>query len=365
MIQEKCMECGQLAVLSKHVRKHGLTTEQYYRKWLIKPGEGFCKVCGKPTVFAGMDAKCFHPYCSNKCHNNDPEYLAIRSENRKNKTLEEKAEIRAKQIAAWTQTMGDNYTQVMAHRGFETYKQKTGYNTPWENPEVKDKCKQAWNGENSPACLDSVKTKISESTKRYFNETESERKQNKLKRLQNYCENIIAVEDGRYTYKCPDCNSETQFGNKALRTAIKWNSFKHLCSKCSCMNGTSFKERAFISYIKSLSNFDVYENDRTLLNGKELDVYLPELKLAFEFDGKYWHADDRYFKGDDIMRQKLNEEPITAKMIWEYDLNKIKLCEEKGVLLVRVKEYDWDNDINIKHKISEVIKDAERKYTKC
>lgn len=37
----------------------------------------------------------------------------------------------------------------------------------------------------------------------------------------------------------------------------------------------------------------VIRHDRTVLKGKELDIYLPDLKLAIEYNGSFWHSSDR------------------------------------------------------------------------
>lgn len=34
---------------------------------------------------------------------------------------------------------------------------------------------------------------------------------------------------------------------------------------------------------------------------------------------------------------------MTAKEIWEKDKEKDLLCKSKGIKLIRIKEYDWDN----------------------
>ena len=36
MKKEICKICGELTVLSKHIRKHNLTTKEYYDKYLKK-----------------------------------------------------------------------------------------------------------------------------------------------------------------------------------------------------------------------------------------------------------------------------------------------------------------------------------------
>lgn len=75
-----------------------------------------------------------------------------------------------------------------------------------------------------------------------------------------------------------------------------------------------------MSFIKAIYNGEVLENDRKLLNGWELDVYLPEIGLAFEYNGDYWHS--------------LPERR-------ERDAQKIIMCHSKGVELLHIWESDW------------------------
>lgn len=357
MEQEICKECGQLAVLNKHVRKHGLTTEEYYRKWLMKPGEGFCKTCGKPTRFCGLTAKCFQPYCSNKCHNTDSEYLFKRSLARKNKTPKEKAEIREKQIAAWKKSMGDDWAHQMAQHGFETYKRKTGYDTPWQNPEVRRKCEESWGGK-APAINDSVKTILSEKAKIQMAAVHDFCVKRDFENMHAKCKDIINYDGNKWTYKCPECNNETIVGYKAMATAEKISDFSHLCKHCHSTVGHSFKEHALYELVKSFYDGPIIEGDRKELNGKELDVWLPEIRVGFEFDGVFWHADKRFFAADDFVIGS-----VTAQMIWDADNAKNELCKEKNITLFRVLENDWDKDyINTTQKIREVIKNAECKF---
>ena len=54
-----------------HLKSHKLTTKEYYDKYLRKPGEGICPVCGKETTLLGLT--CYRKYCSVKCLSNDTE----------------------------------------------------------------------------------------------------------------------------------------------------------------------------------------------------------------------------------------------------------------------------------------------------
>ena len=115
----------------------------------------------------------------------------------------------------------------------------------------------------------------------------------------------------------------------------------------------SKKEQLLYEYISQNYEGDIILNNRTILNGKELDIYLPDLKLAFEFDGTYWHADPRFYNEDFVFTLKRN---LTAKEIWKIDEEKNKLCQDVGIKIIHIKEYDWDNNnLETKHYILENI----------
>lgn len=71
-----------------------------------------------------------------------------------------------------------------------------------------------------------------------------------------------------------------------------------------------------------LYNPNLIENDRNLISPLELDIYIPQLNLAIEFNGLYAHSEQQ---GKDK----------------QYHLNKYKLCKEKGVQLVQIFEDEW------------------------
>jgi len=74
------------------------------------------------------------------------------------------------------------------------------------------------------------------------------------------------------------------------------------------------------NYLKSI-NISHVIGDKTILNGKEIDIYIPEYKLGIEFDGLYWHS-NLYVDNN-------------------YHLNKTKLCEDKNIQLLHVFEDEW------------------------
>jgi len=111
----------------------------------------------------------------------------------------------------------------------------------------------------------------------------------------------------------------------------------HRCPKCSKIKGYSDDEKEIIEFIKSFYTGTIIENDRTILNGKELDIYLPEKNIAIEFDGLYWHS----------------EKMLSDK---NYHLNKTIACKQKGIQLIHVFEDEWNfkQDI-VKSKLKHIL----------
>lgn len=118
--------------------------------------------------------------------------------------------------------------------------------------------------------------------------------------------------------------------------SIEANSFLqgHGCPFHNCQS--SQKEKDVADFIKSVYNGDIITNDRSVLNGKELDIYLPNIGLAFEFDGVFWHNESN--KGR------------------KYHLQKTIECEKNGIRLIHIFEDEWKSKQDIwKSMISNII----------
>ena len=93
-----------------------------------------------------------------------------------------------------------------------------------------------------------------------------------------------------------------------------------------CTKSRSTGEIEVYNYIQSLiPDVKVLVNDYTILNRKELDIYIPSLKLAFEYNGDYWHGNkpDGYHESK---TQGCLSKGITLYHIWE---NKWKLHNDE------------------------------------
>jgi len=91
------------------------------------------------------------------------------------------------------------------------------------------------------------------------------------------------------------------------------------CKKCS-NSGISRPERYLVKFLKQYT--DVIENYRPKwMHGLELDIYLPNFKLAIEHNGVYWHSEN--FKHKNYHKEKTdlcNDNNINLFHIWEDEL---------------------------------------------
>lgn len=134
-------------------------------------------------------------------------------------------------------------------------------------------------------------------------------------------------------WKCPVGHSY----QSALYHRVQGNS----CPVCRRESQTSFPEQALFYYIKNVFP-DSISSDRKVLNGKELDIYIPSIQFAIEFDGSKWH-----------------------KSI-EKDVYKNALCKQEGISLIRIRDVECPllpEEENVYIILHEKYTDAE--LTRC
>jgi len=94
-------------------------------------------------------------------------------------------------------------------------------------------------------------------------------------------------------------------------------------------------ETEIVNYLRSLGINNIITNDRIILNGVEIDIYLPDYKLGIEFNGNYWHSN--------AIKEK------------SYHQKKSLLAENNGIRLIHIYEYEW-TDERTKNIIKSILK---------
>ena len=105
---------------------------------------------------------------------------------------------------------------------------------------------------------------------------------------------------------------------------------------------SSHGEISILEIIKQNYDGEVIKNCRNIISPLELDIFLPDKKIAFEYDGIFWHSE---LNGKDK----------------NYHLNKTKLCENLGIRLIHIFENEWEENKNIvKSRIENIFGNSKK-----
>lgn len=130
----------------------------------------------------------------------------------------------------------------------------------------------------------------------------------------------ICSQCGHHWNATPNTRTNNQRHRGCPRCAIRRNA-----------NGTSaFEDEiyAFICEHYHLTDATIIRNDRTVLNGKELDILIPSKHIAIEINGDYYHSDEFI----------MNARGISA---YDYHKNKYDECMKQGIALAFLWQNDW------------------------
>ena len=174
---------------------------------------------------------------------------------------------------------------------------------------------------------DTVRKKIVETSIDKYDDTNPYRGKLHRELIKKFPE-LIGFSGNKYICKCLNINCDVcekkQFELPSPIFRRRKNQGIELCpilNPILVSDGTSDIENDIYLYIKSIYSGKIIQNDRSILNGKEIDIYLPEMNFAIEFNGLYWHSE--------VYKDKM------------YHQEKTILCENKGIQLIHIWEDDW------------------------
>lgn len=225
--------------------------------------------------------------------------------------------------------------------------EKFGTTSPFDQSRVIPIWQEKY-GVTNPSQLQWVREKISQSHKKLRansdvnKRTVHSRHKTQYEELVNNCnwKPLFSEEDYKgcryeyYRFQCKLCGTE-RTNNLSMGTAFR-------CYKCDPKinsGGQSKIERDLIDFCARFGI--VEEQSRQIIPPLELDVYMPEFKIAFELHGLYWHTEK--YKDKDDHRKKLER------------------CRERGIRLIQIFEDEWRNkkkivQSKIKHILGRVKK---------
>lgn len=146
------------------------------------------------------------------------------------------------------------------------------------------------------------------------------------------------IHDEKFNIHCDICG--TDFKSHLSNGHIP------ICNNCYPSKKIGEKVKSeILSFLQENYKGQIDINNRKILkDNKELDFYLPDIKLAIEYDGILWHSEK--FGGKDKL----------------YHINKTKECEKKGIQLIHIFENEWIFKKNIVKSILLNILGKNEKY---
>ena len=109
--------------------------------------------------------------------------------------------------------------------------------------------------------------------------------------------------------------------NAPYSTIQQWITRWDLKDYINLAEGKSQYEDQLVEYVKSLGVDNIETHNRIICQGQELDLYMPDNKVAIEFNGEYWHNNER--------------------MPPNYHYNKSIMCEKQGIRLIHIYQHQW------------------------
>jgi hypothetical protein len=252
-----------------------------------------CKICDNNAKYYSLN-KGYGIYCSEECRKKD----------------------------------GINIFKKVSLKTKEIY----GYNNPSKDQNIVEKRKKTnikKYGGNAPACSESILNKMKntnlnklgvEYPSQNLDVRNKYYKTVKSKNLQKI-NNLLNIDYNRQTMTmvCDNGkNHKFEISISTYQNRKKSNSI--LCTKCNHSKISSM-EIELLNFIEKNYNRTIIKSSRQIIKPYELDIYLPDINLAFEFNGLYWHSN----KYKDINYHKVKSD----------------LCEEKGIQLIHIWEDDW------------------------
>lgn len=160
--------------------------------------------------------------------------------------------------------------------------------------------------------------------------------------VENFIERSNKIHN--YTYDYSKVNYKTTH-DKVEIVCDKHGSFfqypyDHLngygCPTCGNMFSIGEME-IYQMIVRELGDENVKLHDRDVLDGKELDIFIPSMNIGIEYNGLYWHSEE---KGKDK---------------W-YHYLKTKKCNEKGIKLIQIFEDEYNcNKELVLNKIKHIL----------
>lgn len=258
----------------------GKTFSEKLYNYIHKTNGKICEHCNKNNVAFLDFSRGYGKFCSTKCLTQSAYCANIRKEN------------------------------CIKKYGVEHYSQTDDYKEKFK------KTLMSKYGVINPGQIEVLKSKRSRTKQKTFFDK-------LLDETTNYAIPLFSFNDykvvrEKYPWKCIKCEEtfESHVFNKIPKCPV--------CFPTAQYGGQSLIEKEIVEFIRKFYDGNLIENTRGIIPPKELDIFIPDLNLAIEVCGFYWHSD------------------MNQKNIY-YHQQKQQACESLGIKLLTILDYEWAN----------------------
>lgn len=320
-------ECKNNTSLGTHLyNAHNMRAKEYYDEYLkTSESEGVCAVCGKPTSFKTLGSG-YSKYCSVQCSYLDPTVIERRKIIFKELTDKNggvhpacSQSATEKRKKTNLERYGSEYT-VSSDKVINKIKKKNqekyGTDYPLQNKGILDKTKTTLletHDVDNPMFIQEFKTKM----------VNTKRKRGKAIEDSGYVRVDTLIDSfGQGWYKQKVVDIVVFNGVDYIKTAELPKIIDYYKNRNE--GNRSGLEKQVNDYLfQSFPSETIVVNKKATIPPYELDFYFPNKKVAIEINGTFYHS-TLGGKGKD------------------YHLTKTELCASKGIRLIHIFEYEWN-----------------------
>jgi len=346
MIDKKFVEDHLLAkngaLNARALEKYSIPKEVAYQAYHGLFGPKLCKECDSPSTFLSF-RKGYTVFCSKKCAS-----VCQDTREKKYNTLEHNfgdtgyrnERIKNKKKATNIERYGVEYRRqdpLYVAQLKQDYLLKYGTTSPGTTDEANKKRSETnleKYGYVNPVTNQTIRNKITETNiKRYGVPTALMLSFSRDIALANRKDPDIydKLDDPVWLHENKSVPSTTLSETLGVAWSTVLNYYKkHNIARPNII--VSSLELKLLQFLKE-NDVECIQSDRTILSGKEIDLYLPDYKIGIEIDGLFWHSEtyikDRF-----------------------YHINKNKQAAIKDVQLMHITDYELSEKFEIvKHRI--------------
>lgn len=352
----KCLVCGKemaKQITNTHLKSHGITTTEYktlygvesltsqeYRNYLSSNRSGENNSNYGKKWSAGQKAAMSEKTMGRKPWNKDKKVGQTENHRIGIKSREEKYKTGV--LERQSREMTDDLRALLAEKQSEF---------AVKNPE--EMCRRAKKAVETKKSLGydfgkqmrgknhSHETKQRISTRSKESNTLRKQIADKKRLARIHESNLLLLEqyDSTLNLACTKCNNVFTLTKQCFTDSKYKTSWCDVCYP----RGVQYRSKSELElydFIKSHDNSCI-ASTRQVLKNKELDIYLPDKKIAIEFNGLYWHSED--------VLLATNKSKIS-------DYMKMLEAREKGIKYIGILEDEWlfHKDI-VKSRIKNII----------